>query len=484
MPSAPRHVSVKEAVLPFDRFPRADALLGPGDAVDRRGDGRRARLPDRVRQGPGRRRRGAAARRARSSSRSPTATSRPRPSSPRRSTTSASGSSPPAAPRTAIRRMGMPVERIKKLGEGSPNVVDRIESGDVDLVINTPTGLGRARRRLRDPPRRRSRAASRASRRCRAPARPSARSAPSRSGETEVHLAAGAARRRARARRARGGARRRRPSRARSRRPGGAWRVVTGVERLGAYHVDLRARRRRPEGPAAGPVLHARRARRLGRGRRRAPVPAARVLVRARARADGVRSTSCSRRRPGTERLARAARRATAWRWWARSGSASRPPRDGRRPLLVGGGIGAAPLLCLAGRARAETPRVLLGFRRAGARRGGRAVRRGAQRRHRRRLGRAPGARHRPAARASSTPTRRRPSTPAARRRCSRPCARSAPSAACRPSSRWSPAWRAASAPASAASCPTTRRLRAPVRRRPGAGRGRARDRAVRGAGH
>ena len=29
-----------------------------------------------------------------------------------------------------------------KISEGSPNVVDRIESGDVDLVINTPTGSG------------------------------------------------------------------------------------------------------------------------------------------------------------------------------------------------------------------------------------------------------------------------------------------------------------------------------------------------------
>ena len=29
IPRQPRHVSVKEAVLPFGRFPRADALLGP-----------------------------------------------------------------------------------------------------------------------------------------------------------------------------------------------------------------------------------------------------------------------------------------------------------------------------------------------------------------------------------------------------------------------------------------------------------------------
>ena len=47
------HVSVKEAVLPFARFAGADAVLGPGDEVDRRGHGHRGRLPDRVRQGPG-----------------------------------------------------------------------------------------------------------------------------------------------------------------------------------------------------------------------------------------------------------------------------------------------------------------------------------------------------------------------------------------------------------------------------------------------
>jgi carbamoyl-phosphate synthase large subunit len=42
----------------------------------------------------------------------------------------------------AIARMGVPVERLNKIGEGSPHVVDWIERGDVDLVINTPTGVG------------------------------------------------------------------------------------------------------------------------------------------------------------------------------------------------------------------------------------------------------------------------------------------------------------------------------------------------------
>ncbi|MEZ5062377.1 MAG: hypothetical protein R2700_12840 [Solirubrobacterales bacterium] len=42
----------------------------------------------------------------------------------------------------AISRMGVPVETIHKIAEGSPNVVDKIEAGEVDMVINTPTGSG------------------------------------------------------------------------------------------------------------------------------------------------------------------------------------------------------------------------------------------------------------------------------------------------------------------------------------------------------
>ena len=42
----------------------------------------------------------------------------------------------------AISRMGVPVTAINKIGEGSPHVVDFIRNGEVDLVINTPTGSG------------------------------------------------------------------------------------------------------------------------------------------------------------------------------------------------------------------------------------------------------------------------------------------------------------------------------------------------------
>ena len=40
-PRNPGHIAVKEAVFPFARFPGVDILLGPGNALDRRGDGPR-----------------------------------------------------------------------------------------------------------------------------------------------------------------------------------------------------------------------------------------------------------------------------------------------------------------------------------------------------------------------------------------------------------------------------------------------------------
>ncbi len=42
----------------------------------------------------------------------------------------------------AVARMGIPAVAINKIGQGSPHVVDWIERGDVDLVINTPVGTG------------------------------------------------------------------------------------------------------------------------------------------------------------------------------------------------------------------------------------------------------------------------------------------------------------------------------------------------------
>jgi carbamoyl-phosphate synthase large subunit len=44
----------------------------------------------------------------------------------------------------AIARAGLPVSALKRFSEGSPNVVERIERGQMQIVINTPLGAGSA----------------------------------------------------------------------------------------------------------------------------------------------------------------------------------------------------------------------------------------------------------------------------------------------------------------------------------------------------
>ncbi|MDP8977882.1 MAG: carbamoyl-phosphate synthase large subunit, partial [Actinomycetota bacterium] len=43
-----------------------------------------------------------------------------------------------------LRRAGVHAEVVRKYSEGEPNIVDRIVAGEVDLVLNTPRGSGRA----------------------------------------------------------------------------------------------------------------------------------------------------------------------------------------------------------------------------------------------------------------------------------------------------------------------------------------------------
>jgi carbamoyl-phosphate synthase large subunit len=42
--------------------------------------------------------------------------------------------------RAALRRLGVPADRVYKVGEGRPNIVDHIVTGDIALLINTPLG--------------------------------------------------------------------------------------------------------------------------------------------------------------------------------------------------------------------------------------------------------------------------------------------------------------------------------------------------------
>ena len=135
------HVCVKEVVLPFDRFAGADSLLGPEMRSTGEVMGIAHDFPTAF-------------------AKAQAAAGAQLPGGGRAFITVADGDKPAATgvatilhdlgfeivatrgTAQAIRKMGIPAETINKIGEGSPHVVDWIERGEVDLVINTPVGTG------------------------------------------------------------------------------------------------------------------------------------------------------------------------------------------------------------------------------------------------------------------------------------------------------------------------------------------------------
>ncbi len=135
------HVSVKEAVLPFDRFDGSDALLGPEMRSTGEVMGIARDFPTAF-------------------AKAQAAAGLPLPTSGTAFITVTDSDKDGAfavaqilydngfrivatrGTAEAIARMGVPVEPLNKIGEGSPHVLDWIERGDVDLVVNTPTGVG------------------------------------------------------------------------------------------------------------------------------------------------------------------------------------------------------------------------------------------------------------------------------------------------------------------------------------------------------
>jgi carbamoyl-phosphate synthase large subunit len=133
------HVSVKEAVLPFDRFAGADALLGPemrstGEVMGVAADFPAAFAKAQAAAGVGLPRAGTVFVSVTDTDKSAVMGIAAQLHDVGFRIVATRGTA------AAISRMGIPVERLNKLGEGSPHVVDWIEGGDVDLVINTPTG--------------------------------------------------------------------------------------------------------------------------------------------------------------------------------------------------------------------------------------------------------------------------------------------------------------------------------------------------------
>jgi carbamoyl-phosphate synthase large subunit len=135
------HVSVKEAVLPFDRFEGSDAILGPEMRSTGEVMGIARDFPTAF-------------------AKAQAAAGAALPASGTAFITLTDSDKPAAigiaqilhdvgfrivatrGTKEAIERMGIPATELKKVGEGSPNVVDWIQNGDVDLVVNTPTGSG------------------------------------------------------------------------------------------------------------------------------------------------------------------------------------------------------------------------------------------------------------------------------------------------------------------------------------------------------
>ena len=137
----PEHVSVKEAVLPFARFAGADSVLGPEMKSTGEVMGIAADFPTAF----GKAQAAAGVRLPEEGSVFITVTDTDKPAATQLAArfhdlgfeVIATGGTA-----QAIERMGVPVTRINKLGEGSPHVVDLIEERRCDLVINTPTGSG------------------------------------------------------------------------------------------------------------------------------------------------------------------------------------------------------------------------------------------------------------------------------------------------------------------------------------------------------
>ena len=135
------HVSIKEAVLPFSRFSGADSVLGPEMKSTGEVMGVARDFPTAF----GKAQAAAGVRLPQSGTVFITVTDDDKAAATQLATRFHDlGFRIVATGETAeaISRMGVPVERIHKIQEGSPNVVDYIERGEVDLVINTPTGSG------------------------------------------------------------------------------------------------------------------------------------------------------------------------------------------------------------------------------------------------------------------------------------------------------------------------------------------------------
>jgi carbamoyl-phosphate synthase large subunit len=135
------HVSVKEAVLPFSRFAGADSVLGPEMKSTGEVMGIAADFPTAF----GKAQAAAGVSLPHQGTVFITVTDTDKPAATQiaaRFHDLGFQIVATAGTAQAVSAMGVPVNPINKIAEGSPHVVDWIREGRVDLVINTPTGSG------------------------------------------------------------------------------------------------------------------------------------------------------------------------------------------------------------------------------------------------------------------------------------------------------------------------------------------------------
>ena len=138
---APRYFSVKESVFPFNKFPGVDIILGP----EMRSTGEVMGIDDSFPM---------------AFAKSQIAANSALPTSGRVFISVADRDKPEVVrvaraladmgyrlmstrgTAGALRRAGIAVDEIPKIQEGRPNLVDHMKNGQVDLVINTPSGKG------------------------------------------------------------------------------------------------------------------------------------------------------------------------------------------------------------------------------------------------------------------------------------------------------------------------------------------------------
>jgi carbamoyl-phosphate synthase large subunit len=138
----PRHVAVKESVLPFVKFPGIDVTLGPemkstGEAMGIDRDFGRAFCKSQFGALQNVPTAGTVFLSVRDGDKTPLLASVAR-------QLSVLGFSILSTSGTAgfLRRYGIVAEEIRRVSEGSPNVLDRIRDGGIQLIINTPSGKG------------------------------------------------------------------------------------------------------------------------------------------------------------------------------------------------------------------------------------------------------------------------------------------------------------------------------------------------------